>query len=89
MRFEWDRYKARANAKKHGVSFDEALTIFFDPLAATFEDPDHSQDELRMLTVGFSVAGRLLVVCHTDREGSLRLIGARRATRRERTRHEA
>jgi uncharacterized DUF497 family protein len=88
MWFEWDLEKARANAKKHGVSFEEALTVFFDPMAATFDDPDHSTDEPRMLTIGFSATGRLLMVCHTERGGVLRLIGARPATRRERKRHE-
>ena len=88
MWFEWDLEKARANAKKHGVSFEEALRVFFDPMAATFDDPDHSTDERRMLTIGFSATGRLLMVCHTERGGVLRLIGARPATRRERKRHE-
>ena len=89
MRFEWDREKARANRRKHRVSFEDALTVFLDPLAATFDDPEHSHDEHRMLTVGFSSDGRLLVVCHTERGGVLRLIGARRATPRERKRHGA
>ena len=88
MRFEWDREKAVSNRRKHGVSFDEAVTIFLDPLAATFDDPDHSQDEHRWITVGYSAKGRLLIVCHADRPGATRVIGARRATRRERTRHE-
>jgi uncharacterized DUF497 family protein len=63
MRFEWDAAKAEANAKKHGVSFEEALTVFYDPLAATFGDPDHSGSEQRFVTVGYSARGRLLVVC--------------------------
>ncbi|PYV09362.1 MAG: hypothetical protein DMG07_23390 [Acidobacteria bacterium] len=88
MRFEWDREKAAANLKKHGVSFDEAVTVFFDPLSATFDDPDHSEDETRLITVGYSAQNRLLVVCHTERRGVLRVFSARRATRGERKRHE-
>lgn len=89
MRFEWDSEKAAANLKKHGVPFEEAITIFYDPLAATFEDQDHSVGEQRQLTVGYSTRGRLLVVYHTERGGAVRIIGARRATPRERKRHEA
>jgi uncharacterized DUF497 family protein len=88
MRFEWDGDKAAANVKKHRVSFDEAVTVFYDPLAATFEDPDHSDHENRLVTVGYSVRGRLLVVCHAERGAAIRLISARRATTRERRRHE-
>lgn len=67
VRFEWNRDKASSNLRKHGVSFDEAVTVFYDPLAATFEDPDHSQAERRSITVGYSARNRLLVVCHADR----------------------
>ena len=88
MRFEWDGEKAAANAEKHRVSFEEALTVFYDPLAATFGDPDHSVDESRLVTVGYSARDRLLVVCHVERRGATRLISARRATTRERKRHE-
>lgn len=88
MRFEWDRDKAEANLKKHGVSFDEAVTVFYDPLSATFGDPDHSNSERRQITVGHSSFGRLVVVCHTERRGAVRIINARRATPRERKRHE-
>jgi uncharacterized DUF497 family protein len=88
MRFEWDGSKAASNLKKHRVSFDEAVTVFYDPLAATFDDPDHSRDDSRLVTVGYSARGRLLVVCHVERGGSVRLISARRATPRERKRHE-
>ncbi len=88
MQFEWEPAKAAANLKKHRVSFDEAVTVFYDPLAATFGDPDHSDDESRLVTVGYSARGRLLVVCHVDRGGATRLISARRATARERKRHE-
>ena len=88
MRFEWDGSKATANLKKHGVSFDEAVSVFYDPLAATFDDPGHSQDEDRFVTVGYSAQARLLVVCHVERGGAIRVISARRATSRERKRHE-
>ena len=88
MRFEWDGGKAAANVEKHRVSFDEAVTVFYDPLAATFEDPDHSDDEGRLLTIGYSARGRLLVVSHVERGAATRLISARRATSHERTRHE-
>lgn len=89
MRFEWDGEKAESNLKKHGVAFDEAVTVFYDPLAATFDDSATSYDERRLVTVGYSAQGRLLVVCHTERRWSVRLISARRATADERKRHEA
>lgn len=88
VRFEWDANKAASNLAKHRVSFDEAVTVFYDPFSATFGDPDHSQDEERFVTVGHSAQGRLLVVCHTERGGAVRVISARRATPRERKRHE-
>ena len=88
MLFEWDATKAESNLSKHDVSFDEALTIFYDPLAATFADSQHSGEEDRFVTIGYSERGRILVVCHVDRAGALRLISAREATRRERKRHE-
>ncbi len=88
MRFEWDRSKATSNLKKHRVSFDEGVTVFYDPLAATFRDPDHSRDESRLVTIGYSAQGRLLVVCHVERGRVVRLISVRRATPRERRRHE-
>jgi uncharacterized protein len=88
MRFEWDGSKAASNLKKHRASFDEAVTVFYDPLAATFGDPDHSEEESRVITVGYSARGRLLVVSHVERGDATRLISARRATLRERKRHE-
>ncbi|MGO8818715.1 MAG: BrnT family toxin [Terriglobia bacterium] len=88
MHIEWDASKATANIKKHRVSFDEAVTVFYDPMAATFGDPGHSQIEDRLITVGYSARGRLLVISHVEREGAVRVISARRATRRERKRHE-
>ena len=83
MRFEWHPGKAKANLWKHGVSFREAATVFGDPLSWTFSDPDHSREEDRLITVGISQLGNLLVIAHTDREGAIRIINARRATRRE------
>jgi len=87
MQFEWNPIKARQNLKKHGVSFDEAVTVFYDPLSATFDDPDHSIDEQRCITVGLSSKGRLLVVAHVERGENTRIISARPATAHERTNH--
>jgi len=89
MQFEWDPKKAELNRKKHGVSFEEAVTVFYDPLSATFYDTDHSVGEQRLITVGFSSRGRLLFVSHTERGRALRIISARPATARERKRHES
>jgi len=88
MQFEWDPEKAEVNRKKHRVSFEEAVTVFYDPLSATFDDPDHSVGEHRLITVGSSSQGRLLVVAHTERGKTLRVISARRATAHERKKHE-
>ena len=88
MQFEWDRAKAEQNLKAHRVSFDEAVTVFYDPLAATFYDPDHSVGEHRFITVGHSSRERLVVVVHVEREDNIRIISARLATARERKRHE-
>jgi uncharacterized protein len=88
MQFEWDPKKTKNNVKKHGVSFEEAVTVFYDPLSATFDDPDHSGDELRFVTIGFSSGNRLLVVSHSDRGDVLRIISARSVTAYERNRHE-
>ena len=89
MQFEWDREKAKKNTRKHKVSFDEAMTVFYDPLSATFDDPDHSVDEQRLITVGYSSRRRLLVVSHTERGKAIRIISARLATAQERKRHES
>ena len=88
MEFEWDREKAAQNLEKHDVSFDEAVTVFHDPLAATFDDPDHSAGERRFITIGYSSQNRLIVVAHTERGESIRMISARLATPQERKRHE-
>ncbi len=88
MEFEWDTRKSNNNFKKHGVSFHEASTIFGDPLSITFDDPDHSVGEHRFLTFGNSITNRLLVIVHTERQGKIRIISARRATRQERKIYE-
>ena len=88
LRYEWDPEKARENARKHGVSFEEAVTVFLDPLSRGYADRDRSDDEERELTLGWSIRGRLLFVAHTIRRGRVRIISARRATARERRQHE-
>jgi uncharacterized DUF497 family protein len=88
MEFEWDRSKAALNRKKHRVSFDEAVTVFYDPMAATFDDPDHSMSESRFVTIGYSSHDRLLVVVHTEGTGNTRIISARPANAKERKHHE-
>jgi len=88
MHFEWDPEKARSNYARHGVSFEEAMGSFRDPLSITILDPDHSEDEDRFVLTGRSSAGQLLVVVHTDRGSAIRIISARRATRRERRTYE-
>lgn len=88
MEFVWNPYKAMHNLRKHGVSFLEAGTIFDDPLAVTYDDPDHSEQEERFITYGLSTQSRLLIVSHTPRGGQTRIISARQATRRERNLYE-
>lgn len=88
MKFDWDVQKAEANLRKHGVSFDEAGSVFLDPHSVSGLDPDHSEDEERYVTFGFSSLGRLLAVCHTYRPGAIRIISARRVTRGERKLYE-
>ena len=88
MNFEWDRQKAASNARKPGVTFEEATTALRDPLSATARDPDHSVVESRFVTLGVSSDGRLLVVSHTEREDSIRIISARLATKGERKIYE-
>ena len=88
MEFEWDDAKAASNLGKHGVSFQEATTAFADPLAALFDDPDHSHDETREILVGFSDRNRLLIVSFTERGERLRIISARIASASERRNHE-
>jgi uncharacterized DUF497 family protein len=86
--FEWDPKKAERNARKHGAAFDEASTVFGDPLALLMPDPDHSLGEKRYIVLGMSNQQRLLVVAFAERPPRTRLISARRATRRERRRYE-
>ena len=88
LNFECDPNKAAANVGKHGVTFDEAATVFGDSLSLTVYDPDHSYDEDRYITMGTSADGRLLIVSHTDRDDRIRIISARKATRRERKVYE-
>jgi uncharacterized DUF497 family protein len=86
--FEWDPAKAAANVEKHGVAFEQAITVFQDPLAKIHSDPDHSETEQREILVGHSAQNRLLLVSFTDRQGRIRVISAREATRRERRDYE-
>ena len=88
MQIEWDSVKAEKNLRKHRVSFEEASSVFYDPLAATGADPDHSEGEERLITFGLSSSGRLLVVSHTERDDAIRIISARMATRPERLIYE-
>lgn len=84
LKFEWDETKALGNLAKHGVSFEEAASVFGDPLALTFAYPDHSVGEKRWLPFGVAHSGRPLVVAHTERGRTIRIISARKATRLER-----
>ena len=88
MKFEWDPQKADSNLKKHGVSFQEAASVLGDALSITYHDPDHSVREHRFITVGTSRSGRVLMVAHTDRGDNIRIISARKTTRRERRYYE-
>lgn len=88
MRFDWDKKKAAGNVSKHEVSFEEAATVFDDPLSDTFDDPDHSADERRFLIIGHSENGKLLFISHTDDGETVRIINAREATRGEREKYE-
>jgi len=81
--YQWDPRKAASNLRKHRVSFSEAVTVFHDPLALSYPDPDHSVLEQRFLTFGMSARGRVLVVAHADIGAEVRIISARRATKRE------
>ena len=88
MVYEWDPKKAMRNLREHGGSFEEAVTFFLDPLAMTYPDPDHSIEEDREITIGYSRKRRLLFVSHVQRRDRTRIISAREATRREREQHE-
>ena len=89
MRCEWSFGKAAANLAKHRVSFEDACTVFGDPLAVTIDDPDSSTNENRLLTKGMSADWKMLVVAHTYEEGVIRIISARRATKNERKQYES
>jgi hypothetical protein len=89
MKFVWDDKKAKLNFQKHGVSFDEATSVFFDILAGTIPDPDHSVGEHRLLTIGKTTSGRLVVVSHTEGNDIIRIISAREANRNERKNYES
>jgi uncharacterized DUF497 family protein len=86
--FDWNPRKARLNIKTHGISFDEASTAFRDPLSRTIDDPLHSKHEERFVLIGQSVRNRLLVVVHTEKDDRIRIISARLATNKERSRDE-
>jgi len=88
MKFEWDENKAAVNLSKHGISFEEARTVFDDPLYVDFYDPDHSDEEARYIIVGESQQGNLLIVSYTERADFIRLISARKVTRVEREVYE-
>jgi uncharacterized DUF497 family protein len=86
--FEWSARKAAANLKKHRVAFEDAATVFLDPLAITFPDPDHEPEEPREITIGHTKGGQLVFVSHCERGDRIRIISARSATRSEREQHE-
>lgn len=88
MEFEWNSDKAESNTRKHGVNFSEAITVFQDPLSITYPDLDHSADEDRFLIIGLSSSGNVLVVSHLFRNDRVRIVSARKATRKERTYYE-
>jgi uncharacterized DUF497 family protein len=88
LEFEWNPAKAEANLKEHGISFDEATTVFRDTLSITISDPDHSDSEDRFIDIGMSHRMQLLVVSYTERKDRIRIISARRATRAERKNYE-
>ncbi len=89
MQFTWDPRKAASNAAKHGVVFTEAATVFADPLTMTYPDPDHSREEERLITIGTSEQGQLLIIAHTERDDLIRIISARRVTPKERRLYES
>ncbi|MBA4366638.1 MAG: hypothetical protein C0403_03250 [Desulfobacterium sp.] len=88
LRFEWDEKKAKANLKKHKIDFDEATTVFTDPVSITIHDPDHSADEQRYIDIGSSAADRVLVVVYTERGSNIRIVSCRKATSTERKLYE-
>jgi uncharacterized DUF497 family protein len=89
LEFSWDDRKAATNLKKHGVAFEEAATVFADPIARLYDDPDHSENDQRFLLVGHSFAGRVLLVVHAENRDTIRIISARRAKPTEREDQDA
>lgn len=89
LEFQWDRVKADSNLLKHGVSFEEAATVFADEGSLTIDDPAHSAEEARFVTIGSSYQNKTLVVVHTERGDAIRIISARPASRKERQTYEA
>ena len=89
LTFEWDPQKAESNIEKHGASFEEASTVFRDPLSLTIDDPLHSTAEVRMVQIGISHKNRLLVVVHTERGDKIRILSARKAIKKERNNYES
>jgi hypothetical protein len=88
MKFEWNIEKARKNERKRGISFQDSLTVFKDELSLTYPDADHSTDEDRFLIIGLSSSGNVLVISHTFRNECVRIISARKATKKERSFYE-
>lgn len=88
LEFEWDLRKAETNLRKHKVTFQEASTVFADPLSATIHDPDHSDIEDRYLTIGLSIVGRILIIAHSERNNRIRIISARELTSPEKRHYE-
>lgn len=88
VQFEWDSKKAQSNKRKHGITFEEASTIFGDPLSVTIHDPAHSIGKDRFITIGRSIDDKLIVVVHIDRDDTVRIISARKATRNEKRKYE-
>lgn len=88
MIYEWDPKKAKANLRKHDVSFEDAASVFLDPLAVTYPDPDNSGEEIREITIGHSAKRRVVFLSHTQRGNRIRIISARQVTRRERKQYE-
>lgn len=89
LSFEWDIEKAKSNEQRHSISFEEASTAFADPLSLTIHDPLHSEDEERFILIGTSHKNRTLVVVHTERDDNIRIISARKATKKERSYYES
>ena len=89
MRFDWDENKNRINTRKHGITFEEAMTVFYDDKAILFDDPQHSDSEERFLLIGMSMLGNVCLVCHCYRESDtvIRIISARKATKKEAARY--